>query len=150
MLNGMMTDSSSNAVLGIFRANAILEERFTGALSAVHGLALKELLLMLYVQRAPGSKLSRVDLAKRLHVNPSTVTRMTLPLEKIGMIAREADARDARLAYVTLTPSGEERLNEAFATLNRMSADVFQDRWSEEDIEGFDSLLQRIAPHSYS
>lgn len=145
-----MCHSSSNAVLGIFRANALLEERFTGALSAVHGLGLKELLLMLYVQKAPGSKLSRVDLAKRLHVNPSTVTRMTLPLEKIGMIAREADARDARLAYVTLTPSGEERLNEAFETLERMSANVFQDRWSDEEIDGFDSLLQRIVPSPYS
>lgn len=143
-----MLSTSSNAILGIFRSNAYLEERFTGTLSAVHGIALKELLLMLYVQRAPGSKLSRVDLAKRLHVNPSTVTRMTLPLEKIGLLAREADARDARLAYVKLTPSGEVRLNESIATLERMAADAFRDRWSDDDIQALDALLQRIVSGS--
>jgi len=140
-----MKTSSSNAVLELFNANARLEQRFTAGLSAVHGVALKEVLLMRHVQRATGAKLSRVDLAKLLHSSPSTVTRMTKPLEKIGLIDREADARDARLAYVVLTPAGKTLLKNATRTLEQMANEFLKQRCSEEQITLLESLLSRIS-----
>ncbi len=132
-------------MLELFNANARLEQRFTAGLSAVHGVALKEVLLMRHVQRATGSKLSRVDLAKLLHSSPSTVTRMTKPLEKIGLIDREADARDARLAYVVLTPAGKTLLKNATKTLEQMANEFLRERCSEEQITLLESLLSRIS-----
>jgi DNA-binding MarR family transcriptional regulator len=128
----------------MLRANAFLEERFAGGLASAHGLALKEVLMLLHVQHAEGSRLSRVDLAKRLHVSASTVTRMAQPLEKMGMIGREPDARDARFTYVVLTKSGKTLLKHAKDTLERMSADFFRDRWSEDDLASLNALLGRI------
>ena len=96
------------------------------------------------LERAPQRRLSRVDLAKRLNVSPSSVTRMTAPLEKLGRVGREADPRDARLAYVVLTEPGARLVAEARTTLERMAADTFRDRWSKTDIATLAELLGRL------
>ena len=71
------------------------------------------------LDQAPANRLRRVDLAGRLNVSQSTVTRLALPLEKLGFVKREADPRDARVGYVVLTKVGRQRVAEARATLER-------------------------------
>ena len=139
-----MTDPSLAAVLHLLRAHARIEEWFSGKLGAVHGLSLKETLLLMHLARAERERLARVDLAKRLNVSPSTVTRMAAPLEKLGLIGREPDARDARLAYVTLTPAGRTLVEHATATLERLSGEAFSDRWSAQEVERLAALLGRL------
>ena len=139
-----MTNPAFSAVMHLLGAHARLEERSTHALGPVHGLALKETLLLMHLEQAPGARLSRVDLAKRLYVSPSTVTRMAAPLEKLGLVGREADARDARLAYVVLTKAGRQRVGDARATLERMAADFFRDRWTRPEIASLAALLGRL------
>lgn len=139
-----MSNPSFAATLNLLRATARLEERFAGELGSVHGLALREVLLLMHLDRAPLKRLSRVDLAKRLHVSPSTVTRMTTPLEKLGCLGRDADPRDARLAYVVLTEAGQRLVGEARATLERMAADLFRDRWTKAEIATLADLLGRL------
>ncbi len=139
-----MITSSFSAVLRLLGANARLEERFSGGLGSLHGLALREALLLMHLERAPRRRLSRIDLAKQLYVSPSTVTRMAAPLEKLGVVSREADPRDARLAYVVLTEAGQELVANARATLEVMAADVFRDRWTKADIATLAELLGRL------
>ena len=135
-----MTQTCFAAVVGLIHANAFLEARFSSELASVHGLGLKEALLLMHLERAPRQRLTRVDIAKRLHLNPSTVTRMALPLEKIGLVERQADARDARLAYVALTEAAKSIVQDVRATFERRAADLFKDRWSEAEIATFASL----------
>jgi DNA-binding MarR family transcriptional regulator len=139
-----MSNPSLSAVLHLLQVHARLEERFSGELGAVHGLSLKEVLLLMQLARASRERLSRIDLAKRLSTSASTITRMTLPLEKLGLIGREADPRDARLSYVVLTDAGREAVANAIATLQRLSAEVFQDRWSGQEIQRLADLLGRM------
>jgi DNA-binding MarR family transcriptional regulator len=139
-----MTQSSFSAVMHLLRAHSRLEEKFAATLGSVHGLGVNEVLLLMHLQRAPLHRLSRIDLAKRLNVSASTVTRMAAPLEKLRLVGREADKRDARLAYVVLTKVGERLVGEARQTLEQLSAEVFKDRWTETEIQQLDKLLARI------
>ena len=139
-----MTNPSFSAVLRLLGTAARLEQRFSGGLGSLHGLALKEVLLLMHLEQAPRHRLSRIDLAKRLYVSPSTVTRMAAPLEKLRMVGREADPRDARLAYVVLTEAGQELVANARATLEVMAADVFRDRWTKPEIASLADLLGRL------
>ena len=139
-----MASPSFSAVLSLLSANARLEERFSNGLGSLHGFALKEVLLLMHLERAPRRRLSRIDLAKRLYVSPSTVTRMAAPLEKLGVVGREADPRDARLAYVVLTKAGQELVTNARATLEVMAADIFRDRWTKSEIASLAGLLGRL------
>lgn len=135
---------SLGAVLALLRAHARIEEQFGNTLGSIHGLTLKELMMMMHLERAPKLRLSRIDLAKRLHVSASTVTRMTQPLEKLGMVGRQSDPRDARLAYVVLTSAGQRLVKDSRATLERMADGLFKDRWSKQEIAALAGLLGRL------
>jgi DNA-binding MarR family transcriptional regulator len=139
-----MSNTSLSSVLALLLAHARIEERFGNGLGSIHGIALKELLLMMHLAAAPKARLSRIELARRLHVSASTVTRMTAPMEKLGMVGRQADPRDARLAYVVLTTAGQRLVKDARATLERMSEALFRDRWSKQEIATLSGLLGRL------
>ena len=97
-----------NALIHLLRAHAGIADRFGRGLGSIHGLGLNEVLLLMHLDRAPLNRLSRVDLAQRLSVSPSTVTRMTAPLEKIGMVReREFSGGNGRalLLYALFNPN---------------------------------------------
>jgi DNA-binding MarR family transcriptional regulator len=139
------SEAAAIAALRLFQAGARLEEKFAAGLGAVHGLSLKDALLLMHVADAEGGRLSRIELAKLLAVSPSTVTRTTAPLEKRGFLGRESHAHDARFAYVVLTKAGQRAVAETEATFTRLAADVFHDRWTPAEIETLGSLLGRLA-----
>lgn len=139
-----MTQDTFATIINLVRAHALIQSRLAGELASIHGLALNEALLLMHLEGAPLRRLTRIDLARRLHLNPSTVTRMATPLEKIGLVDRQADPRDARLAYMSLTRKGAEIIREARATIDSRSADFFRDRWSEAEIAQLRNLLGRL------
>ena len=131
-------------LLKLIQSSGVVVSQIAGELSAVHGLAMNEVLLMMHLDAAPGGRLTRVDLARRLHLSPATVTRMAKPMEKLGFVTRESDARDARLAFVQLTKTGHKRLAETRATFRKRAERIFDDRWSLEEVKGFSDLLSRF------
>jgi DNA-binding MarR family transcriptional regulator len=139
-----MSDTSLAAILRLLHAQSFVESRVDPGLGAIHGLALRELLFLMQLDQAPANRLRRVDLATRLNVSQSTVTRAALPLEKLGFVRREADPRDARVGYVVLTKAGQKRVAEARATLDGMADRIFRDRWTEKEITTLASLLGRL------
>ena len=139
-----MSKTPFTTVINLLRAQALIQERFSGELGSVHGLALNEALLLMHLEKAPLRRLTRVDLAKRLHASPSTVTRMAAPMEKIGLVARQADPRDARLAYVVLTEAGLTLVGDVRKTLERRSSELFLDRWSDAEVASLAKLLGRL------
>ena len=139
-----MNTSELTVITNLFRAYASLEERFSGELNNIHGLALKEMILLMFLENSSLQRLSRVDLSKRMHSSASTVTRLAAPLEKRGLVRRESDGRDARLSYVVLTSAGQNLVSEARTSQQFFSVDVFSDRWSKKKIECIAELLGRL------
>lgn len=67
----------------------------------------------------------RVDLADKIGFTASGVTRMLIPLEKIGLVQREAYERDARVSYVGLTDIGKQVFEESLVSAEAMAQDIF-------------------------
>lgn len=107
--------------LGLVKASAALFRRFDGRLGAFHGISFSDFHVLLQMSRAPGGRLRRVDLAAQLGLTPSAVTRTLIPLEKIGLVTRQTDPRDARAGYAVLTKSGQRILREALETAEMIS-----------------------------
>ena len=143
MLTGMKTPATG-AVLRLIRAQSHLQSRFAAELGGVHGLSVNELMMLLQLEQAPGGRLRRVDLAERLDLSQSGVTRMVAPMEKLGWVERAADPRDARVGYVVLTASGRRLAREGSKTLAQMSAALFGDHWTERELETLGRLLGRL------
>lgn len=140
-----MTDTIDTLnALRLLQAGDEFKARLAGEFSAVHGISVNEFFLLLHLQATPKNRLSRVELAKRIHVSASTVTRMCAPLEKIGLLGRDVDGRDARLSYVVLTKAGLKKLKEARATFAKQAGYAFQDRWTSDEAAQFSDFLLRL------
>jgi DNA-binding MarR family transcriptional regulator len=110
--------------LRLARANAVLIRRFDSALGSHHGISFADYQLLNHLAQAPEARLRRVDLAERLALSPSGVTRSLLPLEKIGLVTRQPDPRDARVGYALITPAGRELAGNARAVVDLVSRDA--------------------------
>lgn len=143
-----MEDLCLKNTLRLLQSADQVRARLSGDFSSVHGLSVNEVFLLLHLEQAPLHRLSRVELAKRMHISASTVTRMAAPLEKIGIVSRQADSRDARLAFVVLTETGLEKVVEARVTFAKQAGYVFRDRWTDEELEQLSDLLHRLIADS--
>jgi len=139
-----MKDLNLTNALRLLQSADAVKARLSGEFSSVHGLSVGEFFLLMQLERATLHRLARVELARRLHVSASTVTRMAAPMEKLGLLARESDARDARLAFVVLTKAGLKKVTEARATFAKQASYLFQDRWTKSELEQLSELLHRI------
>jgi DNA-binding MarR family transcriptional regulator len=139
-----MKNPTLNAVLRLIRAQSHLQNRFAAELGGVHGLSANELMLLMHLDQAAGGRLRRVDLAERLDLSQSSVTRMAAPMEKLGWIGRAEDPRDARVGYVVLTAAGRRLARDGAKTLGQLSASLFGDHWTEKEIETLARLLGRL------
>jgi DNA-binding MarR family transcriptional regulator len=139
-----MKTAALNAVLRLIRAQSHLQNRFAAELGGVHGLSLNELLLLMHLDQAAGGRLRRVDLASRLDLSQSSVTRMLVPMEKVGWIARAEDARDGRVGYVVLTAAGRRLAKDGTRTLAQQATALFGDLWTDEEVATLARLLGRM------
>ena len=130
--------------LRLARAHALLIRRFDSALGNHHGISFGDYQVLNHLARAPGGRLRRVDLAERLGLTASGVTRTLLPLEKIGLVTREADPRDARVGFAAVTPAGEELLLNAGVTADQVSAELLKPIDADQ-LAGITDLLGQLA-----
>jgi DNA-binding MarR family transcriptional regulator len=126
------------------RAHATLTRRLDNALSSLHGLSFGDFMILYYLDRAPGARLRRIDLAERLGVTASGVTRSLLPLEKLGLVTRQPDPRDARVGYATLTGAGKQLLKHALASVEPLADEATQ-MASADQLDAFSALLGQLA-----
>jgi DNA-binding MarR family transcriptional regulator len=137
-------DTGLGLCLKLTRAYLNTTRRLDHALSGLHGLSFADFMILYYLERAPGAKLRRVDLAERLGLTASGATRSLLPLEKLGLVSRQPDPRDARVGYAVLTDSGRQLLDYAVATVREVAhettAAIPTDR-----IDGLSKLLAQMA-----
>ncbi|MET8614325.1 MarR family winged helix-turn-helix transcriptional regulator [Streptomyces misionensis] len=134
-----------DAALQLMRAQAALARRFDARLGGLHGVSLADFTLLLRLSQAPGGRMRRVDLAEALGLTASGVTRALAPLERIGLVTREPDARDARVAYASLTGTGREQLTRMRATAEETADELFAaPAWDERDVPLLAGLLSRL------
>src|SRR5450830_107472 len=112
--------------LRLARAQAAVQRRLDASLGGHYGISFSDFMLLYYLDRAPGGRLRCVDLAERQGLTASGVTRTLLPLEKIGLVERQQDPRDARVAYAAITDTGRELLLNAVTVADQISKDLLR------------------------
>ena len=135
---------TSEFCLRMARAWAALSRRLDSSLGALHGISFADYQLLLSLKRAEGGRLRRVDLAEKLGLTASGVTRSLLPLEKIGLVARQSDPRDARVGYASITPTGDELVTNASVVVHNVSR-MALGAPSRKQVEASSILLAQLA-----
>jgi DNA-binding MarR family transcriptional regulator len=139
----MTLSSSLDFCLHLAKAHAALVRRFDGRLGTLHGLSLGDFILLLNLSRAPGGKLRRVDLASQLGLTASAVTRALIPLERIGLVKRQRDMRDARIGYAVLTKTGQRVLEESMSSAEGVSEEAIPEK-NDSQLRSLSELLVQI------
>lgn len=75
---------------------------------SVHGLGFNDFVILYILNSSVESKMRRIDLADKIGLTASGVTRLLNPLEKTGLVTRETNERDARVSYVVITSTGKK------------------------------------------
>lgn len=113
-----------------------------------HDLPLAAYDVLLRLVRAPSKALRMTDLAERVMLSPSGLTRLVDRLVAKGLVQREPDPGDARVALASLTGEGMKLLRRAARTHLRGIRDHFTGRLSEAQLRNVASGLESIAgPH---
>ncbi len=83
------------------------------------GLTPQRYMLLLMIKGArDGTQRSTVtELSERLQLAQSTVTELVRRAEEVGLVQRQQSDEDGRVAHLTLTDEGEDRLMRAFVDL---------------------------------
>ncbi len=108
--------------LHLAKAQAVVARRFDGRLGG--GLGFTDFMILYHLSQNEGGKLRRVDLADKVGLTASGVTRLLAPMEKIGLVKREADEHDARVSYVLLAPGGKRLLEESLERAEMLAEDA--------------------------
>lgn len=107
--------------LKLSRVQSIVARSFDRTLG--RGLGFTDFIILYYLSQAPGEKMRRVDLAEKVTLTASGVTRLLLPMEKIGLIKRESDDADARVSYVKLAAGGKHLLEDCLEKAELISSE---------------------------
>jgi DNA-binding MarR family transcriptional regulator len=101
---------------GLLRVHAALAKALDSELAQAHDLPLSSYEVLITLQSAPGKKRRMAELADRVLLSRSGMTRLVDRLEREGLIARRACDSDARGAYAVITELGRRKLGAARRT----------------------------------
>jgi DNA-binding MarR family transcriptional regulator len=130
--------------VSFLRAHAAITRELSAQLQREHGLTLNDYEVLLHLSHAEGARLRRVDLAERVVLTASGITRLLEGLERGGYVTKEHCASDARVSYAKLTEAGREKLRAAGVTHLRGIDELFVGRYSGSELATLADLLSRL------
>jgi len=132
------------AWINFLRAHSAVTRQFNAELQSAHGLTINDYDVLAQLSRAPEQALKRVELAERVLLTPSGITRLLKGLEAAGWVSNRPCAEDARVTYAVLTPKGTKKLDEARRTHVASVRALFSERYDKDELETLASLLERL------
>jgi DNA-binding MarR family transcriptional regulator len=133
---------------GLLHAHHDVVEKLDAELREEHGLSFGTYDVLLRLARAPGRCLRMTDLAERVMMSPSGLTRMVDRLVAQGLVRRERSDGDARVMLARLTDRGRLVLRQAARTHIEGIRRHYTSRLSQAQLRNVASALETIAgPH---
>ena len=126
------------------RAHATVTRRLEAELVAEHELPLPSYDVLVQLSEAPERRLRMTELADRVLLSRSGLTRLADRLERDGLISRQACPSDARGTLAVLTDAGLARLEAAWPTHRRGVAEHVTGRLTPEEVVELGRLLGKL------
>jgi len=129
-------------ILGLSTASTKIFKTMDRCLS-VHGISFSEYLVMHELSKMTNQSMRRIDLAEKTGMSASGITRLLNPMEKLNLVEKEQNARDARVSLVKLTGAGSELFT--YATQSVLNAtDLLLEPLDEQNLELLFKALNKI------
>lgn len=139
-----LTGAELDAWRSYLHSHVAITRVLDAELEAGHGLTLSDYEVLLYLVQAREQRLRMSELAERVMLTKSGISRLVDGLERSRLVQRVACREDARVSYAQLTDSGYEKLREAARTHLNGVRRLFLAHFSEKETEGLAALLSRL------
>ena len=126
------------------RAHATVLRKLEHELMTEHDLPLASYDVLVQLSESPERRLRMTELADRVLLSRSGLTRLADRLERDGLIARQACPSDARGTLAVLTDAGLDRLRAAWPTHLRGVAEHVTGRLSHDEVHQLAVLLGKL------
>jgi DNA-binding MarR family transcriptional regulator len=150
VLSGQVSEQASELSPGLrawtalLRAHASTTRLLSAELQLEHGLTLNDYEALYLLSRAEGRRLKRVELARRLLLTPSGVTRLLEGLQEAGLVEPRDCASDRRITYAQLTEEGGAKLEAASCGHVGSVRSLLEEHLAADEIEALASLLEKL------
>ena len=140
-----LTPAELDAWRGFLRAHARVTRLLDAELTAECDLPLGTYEVLVHLNEAPGRRLRMTELADRVLLSRSGLTRLVDRMEREGLITRESCPSDLRGTNAVLTDAGYERLRAAAPTHLRGVREHLVDQLTPDEIRVLGDALGRVA-----
>jgi DNA-binding MarR family transcriptional regulator len=127
------------------RAHAQLIRTLEADLGEAREIPLASYDVLVQLAEAPGHRLRMTELADRVLLSRSGLTRLIDRLERDGLVRREPVADDARGMFAVLTTAGTDRLRAATQVHLPGIGEHFVRRFNRAELARLGQLLGRLA-----
>ncbi len=108
-----LDDEENAAWRGLVETFADVEADLDADLQRLHGLTAGDYAVLVNLSEDAQGRLRMCDLAERLHLSPSGLTRRIDGLARTGLVRREPAPDDRRVIWAVLTEDGRNRIETA-------------------------------------
>ena len=126
------------------RAHAQVTRKLEAELVAEHDLPLASYDVLLQLAEAPDRRLRMTELADRVLLSRSGLTRLADRLEREGLVERAACPNDARGTHAVLTDAGLARLRDAAPTHLRGVSEHVTRRLTPGEVDELKRLMLKL------
>jgi DNA-binding MarR family transcriptional regulator len=129
---------------GLLETHARLTRALDEQMRTEHGLPVSSYEVLMFLDDAPGHRLRMSEIADRVLLSRSGLTRLVDRLQQLGYVTRCAVETDGRGAYAELTQRGLEFVREARSTHRDGVRRYFLERLSDEDQRALAEIWTRL------
>jgi DNA-binding MarR family transcriptional regulator len=148
MVETDVSETEMRAWQALLHAYEQVTRTLDAELRSEHGISMADYDVLLRLARAPERTLRMTDLAERVMMSPSGLTRAVDRLVKAGLVRRDRVENDARVMLAGLTDRGREVLRRAAKTHLRGIREHFTGKLSQAQLRNVASGLEVITgPH---
>lgn len=140
-----LDDVEMAAWRSLLRSHAALLTRLDRDLHEQHGMSLGEYEVLAHLSEEPEERLRLSELAERVLLSPSALTRRIDRLAQRGWVERQPCRDDARGMFAVLTAEGRSRLEEAAPTHVQGVRCHLVDKLSRTELRALAEALSHVA-----
>jgi DNA-binding MarR family transcriptional regulator len=142
--SGPFTEHELAAWRGMLQVHARVTRQLDAQMRAEHGLSVSAYEVLMFLADAPDHRLRMSEIADRVLLSRSGLTRLVERLEREGLLERADCPSDARGSLAVLTDEGMSRLAQARKTHLRGVRERFHDHFSDDELEQLGEYWRRV------
>src|SRR5215510_12335398 len=139
-----LSDAEFRAWHGCLLFTSATTRALDEALTARHGISVKEFDVLITLFNAPDGRMRMTELGDHVVLTGSGITHLVTRLERDGLVLRTVDENDRRSFFAALTAAGQRRLRDSRPTHNEVIRAHLTSRATPRQLATLGALWDKI------